>query len=351
MSMSMSTGARVGCGLVVGKFCPLHLGHELLIRHAMAGCDELIVLSYTKPGFAGYDRARRAAWLQLRFPQVLAYVIDDAWLVAQCRARGVAVPGPMPVDDAPDAVHRHFVAWLLREVLGRSVDAVYTSEAYGDGLAGVLTAQLGRPVAHVCVDLHRRAVPVSGTQIRRDPLACRDLMAPEVWADFVPRVALLGGESTGKTTLARALADALGTCWVPEYGRELWERQGGQLAFDDLEHIALTQVQHELAHAQTARGVLICDTTPLTTLLYSEAMFGRATPALRQLARRPYALTLLCAPDFAFVQDGTRRDERFRADQQAWYHRTLRDTGVDFSAVAGSLAQRVQQVCQLLNSC
>ena len=40
-------------GLVVGKFCPLHLGHELLIRRAQTECEELVVLSYTKPGFAG----------------------------------------------------------------------------------------------------------------------------------------------------------------------------------------------------------------------------------------------------------------------------------------------------------
>ncbi len=40
-------------GLVVGKFCPLHLGHELLINRARSQCDDLIVLSYTKPGFDG----------------------------------------------------------------------------------------------------------------------------------------------------------------------------------------------------------------------------------------------------------------------------------------------------------
>jgi nicotinamide riboside kinase len=39
----------------------------------------------------------------------------------------------------------------------------------------------------------------------------------------VRRIALLGGESSGKTTLARALAQSLGTSWVPEYGRQRWE--------------------------------------------------------------------------------------------------------------------------------
>ncbi|MFM2068160.1 MAG: hypothetical protein RLZZ584_3069 [Pseudomonadota bacterium] len=342
------TGTRYRRGLVVGKFCPLHLGHELLIRRAQAGCDELVVLSYTQPGYAGYGRARRAAWLQARFPQVACWVIDDAWLAAHFRAHGLPQPGPIPADDAPDDVHRLFCAWLLRAVVGQPVDAVFSSESYGEGFAAVLAAQFGKPVAHECVDPARRAVPVSGTQIRRDPLACRHLIAPEVWADFVPRVAVLGGESTGKTTLARALASALGTSWVPEYGRELWERQGGRLTHDDMAHIAQTQVCRELAQAQAARGVLVCDTTPLTTLLYSLEMFGRAAPTLQQLADRPYALTLLCAADFAFVQDGTRRDEHFRARQQAWYRASLQARGVTCTELTGPVAQRVQQACTLL---
>jgi NadR type nicotinamide-nucleotide adenylyltransferase len=189
---------------------------------------------------------------------------------------------------------------------------------------------------------------VSGTLIRRDPLSCRDVLAPEVYADFLPRVALLGGESTGKTTLAGALAEALGTSWVPEYGRELWERQGGELAFEDMEHIAQTQVRHEQRLALTARDVLVCDTTPLTTLLYSEVMFGHATQALQQLARRPYALTLLCAPDFAFVQDGTRRDESFRADQHAWYRKVMQERGIEFTELAGPVARRVQVATTLV---
>jgi NadR type nicotinamide-nucleotide adenylyltransferase len=174
------------------------------------------------------------------------------------------------------------------------------------------------------------------------------VLAPEVYADFVPRVALLGGESTGKTTLASALAEALGTIWVPEYGRELWERQGGSLAFEDMAHIAQTQVRHEQRLALTARDVLVCDTTPLTTLLYSEAMFGHTTQALQQLARRPYALTLLCVPDFDFVQDGTRRDESFRTGQQAWYRKAMQERGIEFTELAGPIVRRIQVATALV---
>lgn len=334
-------------GLVVGKFCPLHLGHELLIRQAQAQCDELLVLSYTQPGFPGYDRERRAGWLQARLPGLTCHVLDDAELARRCTALGLA-PRTIPHDDAPADVHRHFVAWLLLHLLGGPVDAVFTSEDYGDGFAAVLSQVFGSRVRHVCVDRARAGVPVSGTQVRRDPLACRALLGPEVYADLVPRVALLGGESTGKTTLAAALAEALGTVWVPEFGREHWEARGGELSFDDMAHIARTQVQREQQQALVARQWLVCDTTPLTTLLYSELLFGRVASPLADLARRPYALTLLCEADFAFVQDGTRQDAAFQRRQQARYEQLLGERGLAWHAVGGTLAQRVERALALV---
>ncbi|MCL2346548.1 MAG: adenylyltransferase/cytidyltransferase family protein, partial [Desulfobulbus sp.] len=76
-------------GLVVGKFCPLHLGHEFLIGRAKALCDELIVLSYTEPGFDGYDSSRRENWLKARFPDVISLALDNPRLAALCREAGI----------------------------------------------------------------------------------------------------------------------------------------------------------------------------------------------------------------------------------------------------------------------
>jgi HTH-type transcriptional repressor of NAD biosynthesis genes len=333
-------------GLVVGKFCPLHLGHELLIRRAQAQCDDVIVLSYTKPGFDGYDSARRAGWLRARFPELTCHVIDDVWLAQRCDGRRMVRRG-LPADDEADEVHRHFVAWLLLDLLSSPVDAVFTSEKYGDGFAAVLAQAFGAPVHHVCVDTARAALPVSGTQVRRDPLGCRHLLSPEVYADFVPRIALLGGESTGKSTLASALAEALGTVHVPEFGREHWEQRDGALTFGDMEFIARTQVEREQQQALQAHRWLVCDTTPLTTQLYSELMFGRVADGLATLARRPYAMTFLCAADFPFVQDGTRREEDFRRRQQAWYEAELDRRGIQFKTLEGSLSRRVEMALNM----
>lgn len=327
-------------GLVVGKFCPLHLGHELLIRRGQVQCEELVVVSYTKPGFAGYGTERRAAWLRARFPDLTGHVLDDAVLASICAAQGLSAR-EIPEDAAADDVHRHFVAWWLADVLGKPVDAVFTSEDYGDGLAAVLAARFGAPVRHVCIDKAREAVSVSGTQVRRDPLAWRADLSPEVYASFIPRVALLGGESTGKSTLAQALATQLETAWVPEYGRELWEEKQGALVFEDMLRIATNQVEREEVLARQANCVLVCDTTPLTTALYSDEMFGIVAPELQRLAARSYEFVFLCAPDFPFVQDGTRRDQAFRLLQHDRYLRALAGAGVAYMMLAGSLQERL----------
>lgn len=323
---------RYARGLVVGKFCPLHRGHMLVIDSALAACDEVVVLSYTKPEFEGCGKAVREGWLRTLYPQVRALVLEDSAAVR------------LPDNAAPDAEQRDFVASLLTS----EVDAVYTSEDYGDGFAASLGAHFGRVVHHVCVDKARTLVPISGTAIRDDPYAARAFLAPAVYASFVKRVAVLGGESSGKTTLASALAERLGTVWAPEYGRERWVEKSGVLAYEDMLHIGQVQVAREAALVQEAKRFLLCDTTPLTTLCYSLEMFGRADPQLDVLAGRAYDTILLCAPDFPFVQDGTRRDTEFRTMQHNWYRNVLDQQQIAYTVLAGPLEQRLRHAISLL---
>lgn len=158
------------------------------------------------------------------------------------------------------------------------------------------------------------------------------------------RLALLGGESTGKTTLAQALAEHLHTGWVPEYGRQLWEELRHTLSVEELLHVARHQVELEDAAAAKREGWIVCDTTPLTTLQYCVHDHAHAPPELHALAHRPYHLTVVCEPDFAFVQDGCRRDDGFRQAQHAWTLARLQEQGVTPLRVSGSVQARVTQV-------
>lgn len=332
-------------GFVVGKFSPLHNGHLHLINQAARQCERLIVLSYSFPELPGCSAEVRRQWLaQVQLPSNVDVTVLDPERVV------------LPKNDASDWVHREFCAHILRAQLGTEVDAVFSSETYGPGLAEHLTRSFNKDrmyktkVDHVMVDLDRTTIPVSGTACRNDRFTLYTHTRPVVHSTFVHRVVLLGGESSGKTTLAVELAQALGTPWVPEYGRNYCDQIGGvdRLQLQDLTLIARRQVANELMMAQLLcrtfeafQKPLICDTSPLTTQFYSEQMFGTVCNELRQLARRQYDLTIVCEPSFPFVQDGTRQDDSFRKIGHEWYLSSLK--GNEYTIVSGSVEQRVEQ--------
>ncbi|MBL0728645.1 AAA family ATPase [Piscinibacter sp. HJYY11] len=330
-------------GLVVGKFAPLHAGHLHLIDSAAAQCERLLLLSWCHPEPARCEASTRRRWLHACRPQHEAWVFDDASLAQCCAERGIT-PQRLPPDASDDETQQQFLAWLLADVLQRRPDAMFASEDYLLPCAQRLSQRFGHAVAPVMVDRTRSTVPISASRIRQQPVAHRQHLPAPVWADWVPRVCLLGGESSGKSTLAQALAERHHTLSVAEYGRELWERQGGVLQEPDLLHIAEEQVRREDAAAARAGAFLACDTSPLTTLFYALDQFGRADPALVSLADRRYDLHVLCEPDFPFVQDGTRRDAAFRQRQTDWYSAQLAQRGITPLRVFGPVEHRLRLI-------
>lgn len=335
-------------GLVVGKFSPLHRGHELVIRRAISECEQVSLISYSQPELPGCEAARRELWVARLFPGVRHLAVNDERLCGW--VGGGDGPAAVPHNDAEALVHRRFCAFLCQRILGVLVDAVFTSEDYGDGFAAELTRcfRAESPncpaVTHVLVDRARRQLPISGTILRDDIHALRAWLSPEVYGTFVKRVCLLGGESTGKSTMAARLANDYQTAYVAEFGRELWEAKAGALAYPDLQHIAEVQVAREEVAIGQACRLLFCDTSPLTTLFYSRHMFQKADPTLERLAGRAYDMTVLCAPDFPFVQDGTRQPESFRQQQHAWYIEELNRRQIPFHLVTGPLENRLHQL-------
>src|SRR5262249_47846688 len=159
------------------------------------------------------------------------------------------------------------------------------------------------------VDRGRAAVPVSGRAIRRDPSAHWDHLEPPVRAWLTKRVAIVGSESTGTTTLTRDLANHYETGWVPEYGRELTEElvhagtpiERIDWSAIDFTAIAREQQRREDVAALKAGPLLICDTDALATCIWRERYVGASTPELEDLASaRSYALYILTSDDIAF---------------------------------------------------
>ncbi len=347
MSTDRRPERRFGLGLVVGKFAPLHLGHEWLIKQAALQCNRLLILSFANPEYDRCDAPTRRRWLAKRFPEHEAFVINTTWLKQTCTRLEIDVR-PIPANDSDDDEQQNFLAWILKDVLRRAPDAIFCSESYATTCAVVLTKALGHNLKAMIMDLDRSQMPVSATQIREDPHGQRRWMSPEVAGAYVRRIVLLGGESSGKTTLAAALAARYETTWVHEYGRELWEQQKGTMSKEDLLKIGYEQIRREEEALSSANRYLFCDTSPLTTAGYGLWMFGHVDPELAKLATREYDAALLCKPDFPFVQDGARREEAFRDQQHAWYQEHTSTLKCPVLEVGGILAERVSSVAEWL---
>jgi NadR type nicotinamide-nucleotide adenylyltransferase len=166
------------------------------------------------------------------------------------------------------------------------------------------------------------------------------------------RIAILGAESTGKSTLAPALAARYGTLWVPEYLREFVDTHQRVPFEDDQLGIARTQRAREdaMAAMATVRRYLFCDTTPLMTAVYSRIYWGRVPPALLALeAAHDYAVTLVAGLDLPWVPDGLMREsEEVRQRVHECLLAVLRERGIPFTLLGGDLPQRLRQVEELL---
>lgn len=126
-------------GLVVGKFAPLHCGHEKLINTALAQCEELSIISYSVPEMPDCEPEKRLTWLQVRFPQATFLVLTPE-LVARYNLPAI------PHNNADADIHRHYVATLCLQILRCRPHAVFTAEDYGDGFANVLARRLPNPL-------------------------------------------------------------------------------------------------------------------------------------------------------------------------------------------------------------
>lgn len=166
----------------------------------------------------------------------------------------------------------------------------------------------------------------------------------------VARVAILGAESSGKSTLAEALAVHYRTTWVPEYLREFVDTRSRVPFEHDQIEIARTQLAREEMAVAQAQRFLFCDTSPLMTALYSRVYWGRVDAHLAELeARHHYTWTFVTAPDSPWEPDGLQRESE---EVRQMVHRMLVETldarGIPYVLLGGDLPARVRQAEELL---
>jgi len=313
-------------GLVVGKFLPPHRGHKYLIDTGRSQVERLTVMVCDRPEY-GIPGFVRASWLREIHPDCDVVLIDD----------------DLPDDDS--------FLWAQNtiRVLGKAPDVVFTSEDYGGPYSRFLGCD------HVLVDRERMAVPCSGTVVRERPLESLGFLEPCVRAFFVKRVCVLGAESTGTTTMARALAERYQTSWVEEYGREYWIeklRRGeeGSWTAREFVHIAKEQLRREDAAARDANRILFCDTDAFATSIWFERYLHERSAEIEAIAAdRGYDLTFLTDIHIPFEQDGYRDGEHIRLAMHERFIERLGDEDRPFVLLEGPHEQRVEVAAQLVD--
>lgn len=325
----METLSKVG--LTLGKFAPLHKGHQFLIEEARKQVDRLYVLVY-EANETWISVKRRAAWIRKLYPDVIVIEGHNA---------------PQSYGYTPEIIAEQDA--YIRGMMPERITHFFSSENYGEHVSAALGAN------DVRIDMNRSNVALSATIVRANPSKAAEYLHPIVLRDFIKRVVVLGAESTGKTTLTQALASRYKTTCMLEHGRMFWQRHnvGGKLSGAQLVELAR---EHRVLEAQAfnaSNGLFFTDTNAFTTLqfckLYGEPIF----PALRRMAYEDmerYDLYLLCDIDIPFVQDGTRRDENVRLSFQAELHRELAGWGQPYHLVSGSVEERLNRVENIINA-
>ena len=162
------------------------------------------------------------------------------------------------------------------------------------------------------------------------------------------RIAIVGAESTGKTALAAALAGRLAAqtgwrcTWVPEWLRD-WCDQAGRTPRRDEQRAIAEQQQALIERAAAGHDLVVCDTTPLMTAVYSRLIFWDTTLDAYAVARqREVSLTLLTALDLPWVADGLQRDgPQVRAPVDEAVRELLTEHRLPWARVAGEGEARV----------
>jgi NadR type nicotinamide-nucleotide adenylyltransferase len=166
------------------------------------------------------------------------------------------------------------------------------------------------------------------------------------------RIAVTGPESTGKTTLAKQLAEHFKGQYIPEFAREYVEHLPEHYTFDDIEIIAKTQVEQYLSTLRSSETVFIFDTWLIITKVWFNWVYGRMPGWLEdRLNGCPIDLFLLCSPDLPWEADEVREnggENRIRLFEQ--YKLELKHYNFNFVEINGTGYERLNNAIQAIHS-
>lgn len=166
------------------------------------------------------------------------------------------------------------------------------------------------------------------------------------------RIVVTGPESTGKTTLAKQLAEHFAGRYIPEYAREYVEKVGLNYTYSDVEAIAKAQVGQYLATKSGSGNVYIFDTWLIVTKVWFEWVFTQTPEWLDgQIGCCPMDLFLLCQPDLPWEADPVREnggEKRVKLFEQ--YRKELQHYNFNFVEISGTGSVRLSNAIAAVNN-
>ncbi|MEC9291363.1 MAG: AAA family ATPase, partial [Pseudomonadota bacterium] len=274
----------VGHALVFGKFMPPTNGHLFLIDFAKASSRKVTILVCSLPSepIPGEERYK---WIKKLYPD--------------CNVVHHAVEIPQYPEEAPD----FFNIWkdsIHRHCPGEKFDAIFASEPYGYDMANIMGLRF------IPVNTRRDIVPITGTEMRNQPMKHWDQLNPVIRPYFAKRVAIIGPEHCGKTALSQALSERFKTVMVGDYAEILvddyqtnipdYDRES-MLNVGDVSTVARGQLASMEALLPQCNKVIFSDTELITTMQRSKKLFGEVPDWVEDLSySQEYHLYLLIKP-------------------------------------------------------
>ena len=318
-------------GLTLGKYAPLHKGHEYIIKTMLEEMDEAVVIIYDTE-LTPIPLQVRAEWIRKIFPEV---TVIEAW------------DGPVgnPYEREYERKEEEYILSLLG---GKNITAFYSSEYYGEHVSKALKCIDRR------VDEARETIPVSATLIRENSFKYKQYLSDVVYRDMIIKVVFLGAMSTGKSTITEALAKKYNTTFASEYGRDYWDEHqvDRRISLEAFDEIAEGHIAREEEAFLSAEKYCFIDTNAITTYMFSLDYHGKAPEVLTQMALKNssrYDLFFLCEDDIPYDDTWDRSGDQKRHVFQKQIIADLNMRCIPYISLSGDLERRIKKVDDILS--
>jgi len=167
----------------------------------------------------------------------------------------------------------------------------------------------------------------------------------------IKKIAITGPESTGKSTLARQLADHYNTVWIHEFARSYIDQLDHPYEKKDLLKIAKGQINGEEMGDSNANKLLFCDTELLVIKIWSMYKYGTVHPKiLSEIKKRSYDLYLLADIDLPWEYDSQREHPENRVYFFKWFERELKALNANYHIIHGNRRERLTNSIRIIDT-